>query len=120
MAHWLNWKCGLGLVAAREHIRVGRALEELPIFRQAFAEGRLSYSKVRAVTRVATPEREGDLIEFALAATAAQLERTVRGFQKTRTDVETEQERLDQRRFRFYSQVDVDILQGVADPRLRV
>ena len=106
MVHWLNWKCALGLVAARDHIRVGRALETLPAIREAFAEGRLSYSKVRALTRVATPEREADLLEFATLTTAAQLERTVRGFQKTRSDVETEMERLDVRRMRFFAEGD--------------
>src|SRR2546421_9780515 len=51
MAHWLSWKCGLGLVAAREHVRVARALEQLPLLREAFMAGRVSYSKVRARVR---------------------------------------------------------------------
>jgi len=106
MVHWLSWKCALGIVAARDHVRVGRALEELPRIREAFAEGRLSYSKVRALTRVATPDREARLMEFATLATAAQLERTVRAFQKTRTDAETEQARLDRRRLRFFDEGD--------------
>ncbi len=55
-AHWLNWKCGVGLNAAREKVRVARALEDLPRITAAFAAGELSYSKVRAMTRVATPE----------------------------------------------------------------
>src|SRR5947209_12068261 len=54
-AHWLSWKCGLGLVAAREHVRVGRAVGELPHIRSAFLSGQLSYSKVRGLTRIATP-----------------------------------------------------------------
>ncbi len=55
-AHWLAWRCGLSVRTAQEHVAVARALEELPLVRSAFAEGRLSYSKVRAVTRVAEAE----------------------------------------------------------------
>jgi len=54
-AHWLNWKCGLSLGAAREKIRVARALPDLPLVSGSFARGELSFSKVRAITRVATP-----------------------------------------------------------------
>src|SRR5205807_3147745 len=74
-AHWLNWRCGIGVVAAREHVKVGRRLAELPVLRAAFASGELSYSKARAVVRVATPETEATLVEWARHATAAQLER---------------------------------------------
>ena len=54
-AAWLSWHCGLDMRAAREKVRVARALEELPAITQEFALGKLSYSKVRAPTRVATP-----------------------------------------------------------------
>src|SRR5262249_54167436 len=77
LAHWLSWKCGLGLHAAREHVRVAVAMESLPETTQVFSRGELSYSKVRAITRVATPSVEGELIEFAKVATASQVERTV-------------------------------------------
>ncbi len=73
-AYWLSWHCGLSLVAGRERVRVGRALEHLPRVRAEFAAGRLTYSKVRAITRVATPANERSLVELGLAATAAQLE----------------------------------------------
>src|ERR1700694_2277463 len=53
-ASWLNWRCGLALGAARERVRVGRRLAELPAITAAFSTGVLSYSKVRALTRVAT------------------------------------------------------------------
>ena len=72
-AHWLNWKLGIAMPAARERVRVARALRELPLLAGAFGEGRLSYSKVRAVTRVATQATEETLLGFALYATAAQL-----------------------------------------------
>lgn len=74
-AHWLAWKCGLGLVAGREHVRVARALRELPVVAGEFAAGRLSFSKVRAVTRLATAQTERQLVDVARAATAAQLDR---------------------------------------------
>jgi hypothetical protein len=76
-AHWLNWRCGTSLGAAREQVRVGRALAERPVLCRAFSNGELSYSKVRAITRVATAELEGSLVELARYATASQLERIV-------------------------------------------
>lgn len=79
-AEWVSWRCGVAPVAAREHVRVARRLAELPLVRAAFAEGRLSYSKVRALTRVEEVEREQDLLELASHATAAQLERLVRAY----------------------------------------
>ncbi len=58
MAHWLEWKCGLAAATAREHVRVARAIAALPVIREAFSRAELSYSKVRALTRVATVETE--------------------------------------------------------------
>lgn len=81
-AHWLSWQCGIGAVAAREKVRTARALESLPKIQGAFVEGRLSYSKVRALTRVATAETEEELLHIALNGTAAHVERTVRGFRR--------------------------------------
>ena len=54
-AHWLSYRCGMGLATARERVRVARALRELPQTRELFGAGRLSWSQVRALTRVATP-----------------------------------------------------------------
>jgi hypothetical protein len=53
-AHWLSWKCGMSLGSAREKVRIARALPELPKISAAFRSGKVSYSKVRAMTRVAT------------------------------------------------------------------
>lgn len=77
-AGWLNWKCGVDTRTAREQVRVARALEHLPLIQEVFAAGELSYSKVRALTRVANEFNEGDLVEVALHTTASQLERTCR------------------------------------------
>jgi Domain of unknown function (DUF222)/HNH endonuclease len=81
MAHWLSWKCGIGLHAARQQVRVAAALAGLPRVTAAFARGELSYSKVRALARVATAESEEELVDFARVATAAQLERTVGAYE---------------------------------------
>jgi HNH endonuclease len=85
-AHWLSWRCGLDLRTAREHVRVARALRGLPKVSSALAEGRISYSKARAVSRVATPENEGDLVHAALHNPAAHLDRLVRGLLKARRE----------------------------------
>lgn len=84
-AHWLSWHCGVEMRAAREKVRVGRALEELPLITTEFAAGRLSYSKVRALTRVATPANESGLVMLAQHATAVQVERIVRAFRRARS-----------------------------------
>jgi len=86
-AHWLNWRCGLAMRAGREHVRVARSLEDLPRIRAAFARGELSYSKARALTRIATPESEEDLVTVAAHATAAHLEKLARAYRRaTRPD----------------------------------
>jgi hypothetical protein len=77
-AHWLSWRCGIALGAAREKVRVARALAHLPLIDDELGRGQLSFSKVRAMTRVATPENEARLVELARASTAAQLEKTCR------------------------------------------
>jgi len=57
-AHWLNWQCGIDLGAAREKVRVAHALEKLPRIAAAMERGELSYSKARALTRVACQKTE--------------------------------------------------------------
>ena len=79
-AHWVSWQCAIAPGAAREQVRVARRLRELPLVCAAFADGELSYSKVRALTRVAGVEREGELVELARHATASQLERLLRAY----------------------------------------
>jgi hypothetical protein len=79
-AAWLSWRVGLDLGAARERVRVARALGGLPRLAEALARGELSYAKVRALTRVATPETEARLLGVGRAVTAAHMERIVRGW----------------------------------------
>ncbi len=77
-AHWLSWRTGLSLGPARERIRVARCLPSLPHISAALAKGQLSYSKVRAMTRMATAENEEQLLTFATHGTTAHVERLVR------------------------------------------
>jgi len=70
---WLKWRCDLGTGTAREKLRIAHALKELPLISAAFAEGNLSYSKVRVMTRVATSENEAELIELARKMTVLHL-----------------------------------------------
>src|SRR5688500_2408554 len=84
--HWLAWQCGMSPVTAREHVRVARALRGLPTIAAAFDNGRLSYAKVRALTRIAAPDYEAALLEFALSATASQTERFCRAWRRADDD----------------------------------
>ena len=92
-AVWLSWRTGLAPVAAREHVRVAHALAQLPQVSDAMRRGRISYSKVRAITRVATPETEQSLLDVALAGTAAHVERVVRAWRQTDRAAERDEDR---------------------------
>src|SRR5262245_1887891 len=92
-ADWLAWRVGLRLGAAREWTRVARALGTLPRLVQALACGEISYSKVRAVTRVATPEKEERLLAVARAGTATHVERIVRGWRRVDRIAEAAEEK---------------------------
>jgi hypothetical protein len=89
-AQWLNLHCGIGEVAAREKLRVAHALGKLPEINAAFRDGQVSYSKVRAMTRVATPANESTLLNIARYGTASHVERTVRLFRRVERLEETE------------------------------
>src|SRR5207302_9737385 len=81
-AQWWSWRCAIAPGSAREHVRVARRLRELPLVAQAFARGELSFSQVRAISRVEDVEREAELLALARHATAAQLETIVRGWRR--------------------------------------
>ncbi len=88
-AQWLSWKTGVGPGAARERVRVARALGELPALSGALERGELSYSVARALTRVATGENEAGLVEAARHGTAAEMERLVSAWRRAdRTEAE--------------------------------
>jgi Domain of unknown function (DUF222) len=91
-AHWLNWKCGIDMGTAREKIRVAHALEQLPSIGAAMGRGELSYSKVRALTRVACPATEQLLLNIALHGTAHHVEAIVRQFRRVQEAAEMSRE----------------------------
>jgi hypothetical protein len=79
---WLAWRCGISTREAREYVRVAESLEELPLTRAAFRRGELTFTKVRALTRVASPRDEQGLLDLAGALTASQLERALRAYRR--------------------------------------
>ncbi len=85
LSNWLDHQCGIGPCAARERIRVARALEYLPLIDKAFMDCIISYSKVRAITRVANPETDEMLLQMAECSSASEIERLVRTYERTST-----------------------------------
>jgi len=83
-AHWLNWQCGIGMNAAREKVRVARALADLPKISEAFRKGEVSYSKVRAMTRVADAANEDYLLGIARHGTAYHVEGIVAKYRRAK------------------------------------
>jgi len=81
-AHWLHWRTGIDLGAAREKVRVAKALPALPRISMAMQHGQVSYAKVRALTRVATGDNEASLLDLALAGNCAHVERFVRAWRR--------------------------------------
>ena len=90
-AGWLSWRVGFAPGAAREHVRVARALGTLPRLSQALARGELSYAKVRELTRVATPETEERLLAVGRAGTAEHVERIIRGWRRVDRKAEAQE-----------------------------
>ena len=91
-AHWLNWQCGIDMGAAREKVRVAHALEKLPRIAAAMAGGQLSYSKARALTRVACENTEEYFLSIALHGTAAHVEKLVRCYRRAKESEELTRE----------------------------
>jgi hypothetical protein len=95
-AHWLNWQCGIDLGTARERLRVAHALEQLPKIGASMQRGELSYSKVRAVTRIADAGNEDVLLMWALHGSAGQVERIVRYYRRAQECEELNREQRQQ------------------------
>src|SRR5215510_5080242 len=102
-AHWLNWKCGIALGAAREKVRVARALENLPGVAAAMARGGLSYSKAREITRVGNSANEDYLLSIAEHGTASHVEKLVRAYRRCQEaeELSREERQQDSRRVSF-------------------
>lgn len=107
-AHWLNWKCGIDMGAAREKVRTARALEQLPAISGAMERGELSYSKARALTRVACPATKAYFLSIALHGTAAHVEKLVRGYKRARDCEELSREAQQQANRGFSYRYDDD------------
>src|SRR5438128_7611041 len=120
-AAWLSWRVGLDLGAARERVRVARALGTLPLLAEALARGELSYAKVRALTRVATPETEVRLLGVGRAGTAAHVERIVRGWRcvDRRAEMREAKHRHASRALRVYQdEYGMVVLKGRLEPEV--
>jgi hypothetical protein len=120
-AEWLAWRIGIKPGAARERLRTALALEQLPETAQAMRDGELSFTKVRALTRVATPDTESTLLDFARAGSAANLERVVRGWKTLDRRSELTAEQIRHRNRRFSAFVDDDgmvVVRGRLDPEV--
>ena len=120
-AEWLAWRIGIKIGSARERVRAARALENLPQTAGALREGSISYAKVRALTRVATPESEAKLLEFARAGSAANLEQMVRMWKKLSRDAELTAEQARHRSRAFSVFVDGDgmyVVKGRLEPEV--
>jgi len=111
-AEWLGWRVGLNKGAAREWVRVARALGTLPRLTEALARGQLSYSKVRALTRVATPETETRLLAVGRAGTAEHVERIVQAWRQVdrRAEVRKAARHHEGRRLQLYEDEDGMVL----------
>src|SRR6266566_6037867 len=120
-AAWLSWRVGLDLGAARERVRVARELGTLPLLAEALARGQLSYAKVRALTRVATPETEVRLLGVGRAGTAAHVERIVRGWRcvDRRAEAREAKHRHTSRALRVYQDEDgMVVVKGRLEPEV--
>src|SRR5262245_36718264 len=120
-AEWLSWRVGLDLNAAYERVRVARALPALPRIADALAPGTLSYSKARALTRVATPETEERLLVASNCMTAAQVERLVRAWRRVDRNAERESDTQRQRSRSLYVYQDEDgmfVIRGRLTPEV--
>jgi hypothetical protein len=106
-AHWIAGALDVELCTAREWLRIGRALIELDVVGRAFADGRLSYSKVRALTRVATVENQVELCALAEQTPASRLAPAVAAWlSRHETPAQTEARQHQARS--FSSRIDID------------
>ena len=120
-AEWLTWRISITRGAARERLRTALALEQLPETSQAMRTGEVSFTKVRALTRVATPDNEATLLDLARACSAANLERVVRAWRTLDRGSEVRAEQIRHRSRRFSAYADDDgmvVIRGRLDPEV--
>ncbi len=107
-AHWLNFQCGIGMNAAREKVRVAHALKNLPLISEAFRRGELSYSKVRAMTRIADASNEDYLLMIARHGTAHHVEKLVSRYRRCERLQDTENANRQHEKRELYCSFDDD------------
>ena len=120
-ADWLSDRTGIERGAAQEKVRAARALVGLPLTRAAMAKGELSFTKVRALTRVTTGDNEAELVTLARSVNAFQLERIVRAWKRTsrQDEVERERERVESRAFSvFHDDEGMYVVKGRLTPKV--
>ncbi|MEW5980130.1 MAG: DUF222 domain-containing protein [Acidobacteriota bacterium] len=120
-AHWLSFRIGMDRITAREKVRVAHAVHELPLIAEALRKGELSYSKVRAMTRIATPENEKDVLFVALQCTANQLEKFVWAYRRGDRSGEVEEARRQRERSYLELYLDEDgmtVIRGRLPPEI--
>src|SRR5256712_4868226 len=120
-AEWLSWRVGLELRAGYERVRVARALPKLPLISAAFARAEISYSKVRALTRVATPQTEERLLTFARNGTAAHVETLARAWRRVDRNAENREAEQQHRSRSLSIYQDVDgmfVIRGRLSPEV--
>ena len=120
-ADWLAWRTGRMLGTARENVRVAHVLEDLPLTSAEMKTGKISYAKVRAMTRVATPETEEVLLEYARTGSAAKLEQIVRGWKHLSRDGELTAEEARHQSRAFSVAIDGDgmyVMRGRLEPEV--
>ena len=120
-AEWLAWTTGRMLGTARENVRVAHALEDLPLTSAEMKTGKISYTKVRAMTRVATPETEKTLLKYARTGSAAKLEQIVRGWKHLSRDGELTAEEARHQSRAFSVVIDGDgmyVMRGRLEPEV--
>ncbi len=119
-AHWLSWRTDEQQGTAREKVRVARKLVDCPLIQEAFSQGRLSYSKVRAISRIITPDNESTLLEWALDGTASQLERIVRTYRRAKpAEQDLAQQQTEERYLSYhYDEDNMLVLKGRLPPEV--
>lgn len=120
-ADWLSWRTGIAPGAAREKVRVARALTDLPLMSAGMERGELSFSKARAMSRVATAENEAELVEVSGHATAAHMERIVRAWRRVDRleDAQADVERQENRYLRIHQDEDgMFVVRGRLEPEV--
>jgi len=106
-SHWVAAALDVEVSTAREWLRVGTALNELPVIDDAFSSGRLSYSKVRNITRVANADNAAELCELAERTRAGHLTRAIAAWLGRHEDPdETDRRRQQSRSLRWWLDTD--------------